>query len=563
MLLAWVVFLVVSLSVTTVPIRADNDCWWHVKSGQYIVQHGLPTHDVMSFAAEKYEWHNHEWLAQIGFYAAYALGEDTALGGWRALILAVSATITAAYAIVFWLARRLSGNWWIALLIVVFAIAIGRRTFYPRPPVISYVIIAGLVALLTAYSEGWLTRRRWLLAVPPLFALWGNLHGAWLAGGVIVACYAAQGIAEAWMRPRLPLPVEASPQILSVPHWFALGALTVLASFANPYGWQLWLLPVRVLSEKELVASLSELQSPNFFFTQHFQWLVLGALVVASMVRGFRPRLGELLVFLFFAHQSFLHVRHLTLLGIVMIPLVARLARVAADEARAALEARGGALMPTARAAFLAITAACAWVLLANPRESAGLAPFAPGSYPFRNRQFLEIEHGYIRGAFPAAQCDFIELARLEGNMFNLNQYAGYLIWRFSPEKHRVFSDSRFDIFGGDIWRLEQAIAAGAQFIPGDSEIARQSQEAFAAGTPLWQGLLDQYEVQWMVIPAGLGLTDRLRAGTAWRCVALWVDPGTGTIDSGWQVWIRDTPQNAAQIARAETLARTSGLTPP
>lgn len=557
------VFLAVSLSVTIVPIRADNDCWWHVKTGQYIVRHGLPTHDVMSHAAERYEWHNHEWLAQIGFYAVHALGEDTGLGGWRALILAVSVAITAAYATVFWLARRISGNWWIALLIVVFAIGTGRRTFYPRPPVISYVIIAGLVAILTAYSEGWMARKRWMLAIPPLFALWGNLHGAWLAGGVIVAAYAAQGLAESWLRPRLPLPVEASPAILPAPHWFALGALTVAATCANPYTWQLWLLPVRVLSDRELVASLSELQSPNFHFTQHFEWLLLGALAVAGMVRGFRPRLGELLIFLFFAHQSFLHVRHLTLFSLVMVPMVARLARVAADEARAALGARGGPLLVAARGAFVLATAACAWVLLANPRESAGLAPFAPGSYPFRNRQFLQTGEGYIRGAFPAAQCDFIELARLEGNMFNLNHYAGYLIWRFAPEKHRVFSDSRFDIFGGDIWRLEQAIAAGTQFIPGDSAVARQSQAAFAAGTPLWQGLLDQYDVQWMLIPAGLGLTSRLRAGTTWKCVALWADPGTGTIDSGWQVWIRDTPENAAQIARAQAMARTLGVTPP
>jgi hypothetical protein len=76
--------------------------------------------------------------------------------------------------------------------------------------------------------------------------------------------------------------------------------------------------------------------------------------------------------------------------------------------------------------------------------------------------------------------------------------------------------------------------------------------------------LLDQYEVQWFLIRGESGLGARLQgAGDAdWKLVASWPDYGSGSLTAGWQVWIRDTPANAAQIERATTAAASLGATP-
>lgn len=565
-LLAWVLFLATAAMVVLVPIRADNDCWWHVKSGQYIREHGLPEKDIFNYMAESYDWHNHEWLFQMGMHWAYEIAADSGLGviedqdGWRGVVLFCGLFIIGAYTIAFLLTKKITGNWWLALLIVVWAIAIGRRTFYPRPPVVSYLIMMGLILLFTAYSEGWLTRKRWLLLLLPVFALWTNLHGAWLAGGIIVGCYLLQDLVEA-VRCKLCLPFEETPRILTLPQWMGFGVLIVLATMLNPYTWQLYLLPVRVMSDPQLTRTISELQSPDFYFVQHFEYGFLIPLVLALLLPRFRARTGELLLFLFFVHQGIQHVRHLTLFSFAMIPLMARLFRALLDSI-ASEEFPGVTLLRRVRdgviiIAVLLVTA----VLLRNPREGLG--------YPERFHHFVSGlpqspalgPLGYMPGAFPDAACDFIVQAELKGRMFHGNGYSGYLLWRLSPERHKVFTDSRFDIFASDILATESAILSGADFFP-DPENREQTL------VNAWRVLLDRHDVQWALIPGEAGLAEQFRRAATddappWVLAAHWWPAPSMNAQAGLQLWIRNTEENQEMIRRATELARRQGLITP
>src|SRR5260370_4890421 len=66
---------------------SDNDTWWHLKTGQWMLQHrALPVPDPFAYttylhkptlpgeAASRDFNLTHEWLAQILFYLAYAGG---------------------------------------------------------------------------------------------------------------------------------------------------------------------------------------------------------------------------------------------------------------------------------------------------------------------------------------------------------------------------------------------------------------------------------------------------------------------------------------------------------
>lgn len=523
-------------STALTPIRSDNDCWWHVKSGQYICENGLPKYDVFSYTAADHEWHNHEWLSQVIFYQVFAVGEETALGGWRSLILFKAVIIWITVMAGYLLAWRLSLNWWIAFLIAVICVAVGRRMFYPRPPIITNLMLISQIWLLVAVWEGWI-HKRWLFALPPFIALWTNLHGGWMAGGVIFASFIA-GNAVAEFRNRLPaLPFPAPAQLCTLTFLAPAGVMTLLATLANPYGYHLYALPGRVLGDRHLVSSIGELASPNFYFVIDFELIVLTTFALAFYLR-FRPNIFELLIYFFFLHQAIQHVRHLSLFSIMLIPLSARLISEAVSQSQLTLSNHltwpHWKRVPTLVTAILGLLL-MSWVLV-NPREGGRWTnPLTASSYPGRNLQYLLIEDGYIRSRFPADLADLIELSELEGRMWNENHYAGYLIWHLAPEDHLVFSDPRFDIFGGKIMRDEQEISLGN--LP----------------------LLDEYDVQWLITQNTkvLSLILEYQSNDFVRAVSLRSGPQT------WEIWIRDTEANQAMIERSRMQARLFGLAAP
>ncbi|RLB53669.1 MAG: hypothetical protein DRI34_13095, partial [Deltaproteobacteria bacterium] len=52
-------------------IKAD-DIWWHLKTGQLILEllH-LPQENLFSFTAPHHPWLPHEWLSEVVFYIIY------------------------------------------------------------------------------------------------------------------------------------------------------------------------------------------------------------------------------------------------------------------------------------------------------------------------------------------------------------------------------------------------------------------------------------------------------------------------------------------------------------
>src|ERR1017187_3828647 len=68
------------------PEISDSDFWWHLKTGQYIVEkHSLPVPDPfayttatspLAYSGEALPRHfnlTHEWLSQVAFYLAYRI----------------------------------------------------------------------------------------------------------------------------------------------------------------------------------------------------------------------------------------------------------------------------------------------------------------------------------------------------------------------------------------------------------------------------------------------------------------------------------------------------------
>ena len=628
-LAAWVAF---AFSFT--PLRTSHDEFWHLKTGQWICEHGrLPEKEIFTYTADHLKWSNHEWLTQVVMWRLYQWGEAYGLGGLRAVILLKTICIILAFAgFGLLLARGMGEPLWAALAAALMA-ALARRTFYPRPPFVSYLLMAVVLWVFIAWRGGRLRGGAlWLLG--PLFALWSNLHGGWQAGLVIVGAFGADALARlVWPFGRKRSDPALRRQALGMT---GVLAVCVLGSLVNPYGWRLYELSARVMNDPYLASTIGEMMPPDWNFVWVLEGVILLAAalairpvrgwdlgatalllallhfalryalqfpssawlqtaialpILAAMIVRLRPPawIAHFLLVWFFAYQGIHHVRHLPLLALVLLPTLAwsleawaggLAAWWARDPASAGKgfddddehERERGRLHRMQRA-----TALGGLIVLVG---LSGYWNFSRRETPYFQRnmvlmQGVELEPAFVdtrridwpipstlpQGIFridpyPVQAVNYLLRARLPGPLWCGGNYAGYLIWRLAPERYKIFTDNRYDIYGGLVIKQEHAALSGWD----EKDLAAMNarphpkwvQYTRAGGFIPWNEVLDGWPAAWgrvpaaqtVFIPADARLNVRLVRG-GW--VRVWED-------YAFTIWVRDTPVNRAAIQRARTI---------
>ena len=170
---------------------AQNDTWWHLRSGQDIWRGVLPTVERWSSTAHGRAWPDHEWLSEAIFYPLHRIG------GMPTLALLVACVATATFALVW---RLMVGPVLRRGALVFLTLPVTLIVASLRPQVFSLLLLVVTVTLLARGRFAWL---------PVVFLLWANLHGAVVVGGVVVA--AVLVTAFVWERTRArPLLVWAA-----------------------------------------------------------------------------------------------------------------------------------------------------------------------------------------------------------------------------------------------------------------------------------------------------------------------------------------------------------------
>jgi hypothetical protein len=115
------VFLLALIGVSTLTFKVsvlDLDLGWHLKTGDWILQHrAVPHTGLFTWTAADHRWAAYSWgyevLLSLWYHAFGLVG--MALYG-TLLTLGVSFAI-------YWMARRLSGNFWTAFLVTALSCA--------------------------------------------------------------------------------------------------------------------------------------------------------------------------------------------------------------------------------------------------------------------------------------------------------------------------------------------------------------------------------------------------------------------------------------------------------
>ncbi|MBM3335003.1 hypothetical protein FJY63_10120, partial [Candidatus Sumerlaeota bacterium] len=323
-----------------------------------------------------------------------------------------------------------------------------------------------------------------------------------------------------------------------------------------------------------VVKMIDEMQSPfRPDVARHFLSLfaMIGVIVVGlGVVRlraRTRPPMADAIVLLFFGCQAVLHTRHLPLFAIAAAPIMGWIVGQL-------LQNVGRVYRRRIAVGAMAVTLVVAFNWIAMHGLAGGfwrpatwtLALYDRETYIKRNLRLAGGET-YVEVNFPKAVCDFVEANKFNGRMLNPVNVAGYLIWRLSPEKHKLFTDNRFDVFGDrftwDEWAVRGGIEAGdwdriawdrAGLSERDGQKVRRLCDSLG-----WAEILDRWQINFIVAELSWPVCAKLRASQQWAPVFRWLKPpGVDRMD-GYEVFVRRIESNSDLIERCRRAAEAAG----
>jgi hypothetical protein len=103
----------------------------------------------------------------------------------------------------------------------------------------------------------------------------------------------------------------------------------------------------------------------------------------------------------------------------------------------------------------------------------------------------------FLDDVFPVEAVDWIKENNIDGDGFNYFPWGGYLLYRIWPDK-LVFIDGQTDFYG---------------------ELLTRQYEQVITLSPGWESVLDQYDVDWVIMPTQSKLVEHLQTLEDWDTV--------------------------------------------
>jgi len=417
----------------------ESDTFWHIKTGELIVKNlSIPKTNPFTFTMEDEPWIDSDgkWFSQVVFYLIHAIGGLTALTLFKALIVALTYLLL----YIHW------GNTPFLTFPLILCIAIASRLkFYERPQIFTFLFLAIFVVLIERYREGKTTR---LLAFPLIMIPWANIHpgcimGLLLYGTILVGEAAKFFLNIRWgVSPGPPMPRQKLLKFCGV--FF----LTFLASFLNLHTYRIYSFLFSHFGLNSLrKGGISEFLPLSFSDTStSFPLALMSILSVVTLLSILLNRreadLSVLLLLPAFGIPTLKMRRFVAEFFIVSTAAFVRALRVLHIPSR--LDPVLATLRPTAL-----------FILFLIP---------LPIYIHLRNSDYNHyLGLGVHRLFFPVEAMDFIDKQKIQGNIFNSQNYGGALLYRFFP-KRQVFFDTTLSSYESLLPRLTKAMRDGQSF---------------------------------------------------------------------------------------------------
>jgi hypothetical protein len=471
----------------------DGDVWWHIRAGEEVLRTGrIPNVDTWSIVGAGRPWTSQDWLANV----ILALGNG--LGEWGRTALSLLFGVLTLLA--FWIlwraiAIRLPSVGWLSRIVwLSVGLLLAGPVMGVRVQVLDLVLATAVVWILWRYQVD--PRRRWLIGLPAIAALWANLHAGWLLLFLLGGAVLAGEIVDRTLRRE---PAGQTPLT-----WRQLGYLAValVASGAalalNPNGTALYAYPFDTVGITALSRYVMEWFPADL--GSIFGWLLLGFVVVGVLpvfiFAWHRLRTSDALILVGLTVMAWQAIRFLLIVGpiggaivaVVLSPVIAEsrggrstsgmLARLARP-----VGGRRGVVNGGIAGTLLVLGIGVALLRTSPPAQAAEIAR-----------------------SLPAGAVAWMDEHRPGTRIFNKYEWGGY-IGQHRPEQP-IFMDGRADVYGDELLQMYVAIIG----LHGDP-----------------QATFDRYEIDYAVYLPGTALADWFDASASWERVyrdetaAIWV----------------------------------------
>jgi hypothetical protein len=427
----------------------DPDVGWHLSTAQWILQHhAFPHVDPFSRVAGGSPWQAYSWLFDLILLKVYT---------WmnlRGLLVFTAAMMTLTGATVYHMLSRLQADFTQRAMLTVAVMFCLSQLSTPRPWLFTVLFFAiEMDILMHARQQG---RSRELLWLPPLFALWANIHIQFVDGLLVLGIAAAEPILQRWWKSGIrPAPARTL--------WLTFAAC-VAAACLNPYGPGIYKIAWQLGSQPGVLDTVTEMKALSFRAPGDFVllFLALGAAGVLFRYRRLNP--FETIMLALAAVLSFRSGRDLWVMAITAGAILAVGIPVREDR----VDREKQPAWATAIAGFTAVAAFAASVLL------------------------LQVSNGKLQKLLaermPVQAVEVLKDRHYSGALFNTYDWGGYLIWNLQEP---VSIDGRAALYG------DQAI--------------NRSRNTWS-GSPQWASDPDLRSAGVVVAPENAALTQLLRA---------------------------------------------------
>jgi hypothetical protein len=445
-LVSSLLFLALIVAAALTPMQ--HDTWWQLRAGGDMWSSWrVVLTDTYSHTAFGAFWPNHEWLAEVIYYACYRAG------GLALVTLLATALVAGAW----WISWRLMvGPARVRVVLTALAFVPSSLHWEPRPHAFSFLFL--MIAVYCLVHE----RYMWL---PLVFAVWANCHGGVLTGLVVVSA----GL--------------LAPLILSRDGWLrramALCGCAIGAT-VTPLGLAMWTeLPKSLARIRQY--PLNEWQPPTFGDPRLAPFWIIAVVLCVLIVNRLKRYLDR-------DHPApQLSTLTLCVCAMALLPLAATAVRNVGLFLMVAVPAVT-VLWPPSKSQPVSSPHERRRLNLALATGAAAIA--AIGIAWAYEEQIAHLQWTPLPAASVAA------LGRCPGNLYNRYDEGGYLIW-FAPEK-RVFLDGRQDPYEpslvleqiriehtGDYAATFSRYHIQCAFLPTSSPVAERL--AAASWTPLYR----------------------------------------------------------------------------
>lgn len=391
----------------------DFDIWWHLKVGDWIVQHGAVPHTgILSRTAANRPWVAYSWGYEVLLSRAYAWFGLIGIGVFGTLL-----TLMVVYSI-YWMLRRLSGRFWISAVLTLVVCAAFLFDGAPRPFFFSMALFAvTLTILLEASRSGSVRLLYWL---PPIFLIWANLHiqfiyGLFLVGLLMGVTFAQQPANKLGIIPHFVLPSTLPFRTLALTFVLCVLATLIGPNFYHPY------VAVWEYSKAKFTYSIIvELQAPSFRDYSQYVELLLAA--AAFYAVGSQKKL-DLFKLSLLTIASVVAFRTMRDAWFICLPAGACIADFPMPETERERPE-----------SWLELSGVMVAVL-------ALLALFSRGT-DFNQRSFDRA----ISADYPVDAVNFLRRNPVPGPLYNNLNWGGFLMW-YMPD-YPVAIDGRNDLYG-------------------------------------------------------------------------------------------------------------------